>query len=373
MNRMKPMTQVARIKALDGIKPKLWLFCEGLHNRAGIERMTAELANMLCDDYEVKVVVIDSFDYESCPYTIDKRVKIKSLNASFCKQLFSLAGLNIPLVKSLRNLIKIEKPDVIISVATPMARIVAPAIIGKKIRHIAWEHFNINAGSRVGAVYKALITWFVDTTVVLTEADAESFRCMKSPRIKVIPNFTSIGENEPSKIENKILLAVGRHSEQKGFDLLLKAWAKSKPEGWLLTIVGDGELKDYNIALAKELGISDSVVFKPSTPNIAKEFQDASCFVLSSRYEGLVLVLIEAKMMGLPSICFDCPNSPREVIRDGIDGWLVPPKDIDALAMEIELRLKDIDTLRLAGEKARTDALKRYSPEAIKSQWVKIL
>ena len=141
----------------------------------------------------------------------------------------------------------------------------------------------------------------------------------------------------------------------------------------MLTIVGEGELKESNINLAKELGVSDSVVFKTSTPDIAKEFQNASCFVLSSRYEGLVLVLIEAKMMGLPSICFDCPNSPREVIRHGIDGWLVPPENIDALAKEIELRLKDTVTLRLAGEKARTDALKRYSPEAIKSQWGNIL
>lgn len=352
---------------------KILLFCEALRNRAGIERMTVELANLLSEDYKVSIVTIDLFKAEECPYAVSPKVKIMSLNSSFNKTFSSLKSLNIRNIRLLRKICKELYPEVIITVATPLIRISAPAIIGLGIRNIGWEHFNIFAGSKAGTLFKSVAPWFVDKTVVLTEADAVDYRKKKAPDIIVIPNFTSIGSNNPSRIENKVLLAVGRHSEQKGFDLLLKAWAKSKPQGWLLTIVGDGKLKEDNIDLAEKLGISDSVIFKPSTPNIVEEFQNASCFVLSSRYEGLVLVLIEAKTMGLPSICFDCPNSPREVIRHGIDGWLVPSENIDALAKEIELRLKDIDTLRLAGEKARIDALKRYSPEAIKSQWENIL
>ena len=352
---------------------KVWLFCEGLHHRAGIERMTVELANLLCGDYEVKIVVIDPFDYESCPYTIDRQVKVESLNASFCKQLLSIAGLNIPLIKSFRNLIKIERPDVIISVATPMARIVAPAIVGKKIRHITWEHFNINAGSRVGAVYKALIPWFVNTTVVLTEADAEAFRHMKSPRIKVIPNFTSIGKNEPSKCDNKTVIAVGRHTLQKGFDLLIRAWAKTDAPGWTLKIVGSGVDRESNEALARKMNLEDRIEFKDATPRIAEEYKQASCFVLSSRFEGLVLVLIEAKMMGLPTVCFDCPNSPKEVVRDGYDGILVPPEDIDALSNSLTKILKDPNMHKKMGERGRNDAISRYSPEAIKGLWLNIL
>ena len=325
---------------------KILLFCEALRNRAGIERMTVELANLLSEDYKVSIVTIDLFKAEECPYAVSPKVKIMSLNSSFNKTFSSLKSLNIRNIRLFRKICKELYPE---------------------------EHFNIFAGSKAGTLFKSVAPWFVDKTVVLTEADAVDYRKKKAPDIIVIPNFTSIGSNNPSRIENKVLLAVGRHSEQKGFDLLLKAWAKSKPQGWFLTIVGDGKLKEDNIDLAEKLGISDSVIFKPSTPNIVEEFQNASCFVLSSRYEGLVLVLIEAKTMGLPSICFDCPNSPREVIRHGIDGWLVPSENIDALAKEIELRLKDIDTLRLAGEKARIDALKRYSPEAIKSQWENIL
>lgn len=352
---------------------KVLLFCEALRNRAGIERMTVELANLLQVEYRVMIVTIDSFSEKGCPYIISDGVKVISLNSSFNKDFSSIKSLNVKNIRLFRKICKQEHPDVIVTVATPLVRISAPAIVGLGIKNIGWEHFNLFAGSRAGTWFKMAAPWFVDTTVVLTEADAVDYRKKKAPNIKVIPNFTSIGVNHPSKIENKVLLAVGRHSAQKGFDLLLKAWAKSRPDGWILNIVGDGELKVSNINLAQELGISDSVIFKPSTPDIANEFQNSSCFVLSSRYEGLVLVLIEAKMMGLPSICFDCPNSPREVIKDGVDGWLVPPEDIESLANEIELRLSNIENLKLAGEKARIDAIRRYSPQAIKGQWESIL
>mgnify|MGYP001127514400 CR=1 FL=1 len=352
---------------------KLLLFCEALRNRAGIERMTVELANLLCIDYNVTIVTIDSFDEKASPYKISRKVRVRSMNSSFHKTFSSLKCLNIRNVLSFRRICREEAPEVVITVATPLVRITAPAIIGLGIKNIGWEHFTLFAGSKVGAIFKIIASWCVDKTIVLTDADAADYRGEKALNITVIPNFTSIGNNPPSLIENKILLAVGRHSKQKGFDLLLKAWAKSKPQGWLLIIVGDGDLKNDNIKLAVDLGIANSVVFKPTTPDIADEFHNASCFVLSSRYEGLVLALIEAKMMGLPSICFDCPNSPREVIRDGIDGWLVPPEDVDALAKEIKLRLTDLRNLKAIGIEARNDALNRYSQQAIYAKWQTVL
>lgn len=352
---------------------KVLLFCEALRNRAGIERMTVELANLLADKYEVRILLIDPFDLESCPFAMDPRIRVQSLNSGFVKSFSPFKGLNIRNIKLIRALLKVDTPDVLITVATPLVRISAPAIIGLGIRHIAWEHFNLYAGSRMGSWYKMLVPWLVDATVVLTKADAKDYRVVYAPRIYEIPNFTSIEKYESSKCEKKILLAVGRHAPQKGFDLLIKAWARTRVYGWKLRIVGSGDDKIMNMRLAEELGVMNRIDFVDSTPYIANEFQNASCFVLSSRYEGLVLVLIEAKMMGLPSICFDCPNSPREVIRDGRDGWLVPAENIEALAKELTLRLADIDMLKNAGKLAREDALKRYSPRAIKQMWVELI
>ena len=125
--------------------------------------------------------------------------------------------------------------------------------------------------------------------------------------------------------------------------------------------------------LAKDLGLTDRIEFVEATPDIAHEFQSASCFVLSSRFEGLVLVLIEAKMMGLPCISFDCPNSPREVIRDGVDGVLVPAEDVEALSKTLTMTLQDFGKLKEMGKYAREDALKRYGSEAVVKQWTLLI
>lgn len=349
---------------------KIILVCESLKNRAGIERMTVDLSNLLSDEYEVMIVVIDPFSYDSCPFKINPKVKVVSLSTSFKK---SLRNLNIPLIKALRKIFKSEHPKAVITVATPLVRLTAPACFGLGIKNISWEHFNIYAGSKMGTLFKIIAPWFVSNTVVLTEEDERDYRVNYAPRVITIPNFTTIGVNEPSKCENKVLLAVGRHAPQKGFDMLIKAWTKTNAPGWKLRIVGSGDDKQKNEQLAQDLGVSDRIEFVEAHQEIATEFQNASCFVLSSRFEGLVLVLIEAKMMGLPCISFDCPNSPREVIRDGIDGWLVPKEDVDALAKEMTHRLSDIEALKRAGAEGEKDAVNRYSPQAIKKEWLVIL
>lgn len=349
---------------------KLLLFCEALRNRAGIERMTVDLANLLQSDFETLIVTIDPFVKTECPYDINDNVTVISLNSRFNKSLFSL---NLKNIRLFRRLIVTEHPDVVITVAMPLLRISAPVTWGTNIKNIAWEHFNLYAGSKIGSLYKMIAPWFADKTVVLTEADANDFKRVHAPRVIAIPNFTSIGKNEPSRCTEKILLAVGRHDHQKGFDLLLQAWALSDVQGWKLKIVGSGKLREKNENLAKQLGISDNTIFVDAHSEIADEFRSASCFVLSSRFEGMVLVLLEAKMMGLPCISFDCPNSPREVIRDGIDGWLVENGNINALANVMSSKLSRMEKLQIAGRAARLDALNRYSPESIKQMWLPII
>lgn len=349
---------------------KLLIYCEGLWHRAGIERMTVELANLLCDNYIISIVSIDPLDNGKTAYPVDDRVNIISLNSCFDKSIFSL---NIHNIKKLRVILKEFKPDTLITVATPLTRISSAASFGMNIKHLAWEHFTLTAGSRIGAIYKIIGTYLVDKTIVLTERDAYNFRNSHANNIISIPNFTTIGKNTPSTLKNQTLLAVGRHEQQKGFDMLLKAWSKTDIPGWKLRIVGNGSKRGENEILAEQLKITDRVEFADATPNIAEEFKNAGCFVLSSRYEGMVLVLLEAKMMGLPSVSFDCPNGPREIIRDNIDGKLVSPEDIDLLANTLQELLSSPTRLKEMGRKAHEDALIRFSPEAIKQKWVDVI
>lgn len=344
---------------------KIILFARGLWNRAGIERMTVVLANALCEYHEVTIALIEPFDRERCPYELHDKVRVVSFNSYF-------KGFNLKNIAVLRKVTEQIMPDVVITVATPLVRISNPALWGMKIRNIAWEHFNLYAGSKIGAYWKLLSTRLVEKTIVLCKDDEDNFNRRGASGVMMIPNFSDMHKNQPTDFKNKIALAVGRHADQKGFDLLLKAWAKADVQDWKLKIVGSGVLMQQNIRMASELGVSDSVVFMESTSDIVSEYQNASCFILSSRYEGFGLVLIEARLLGLPVISFDCPTGPREIIRDGVDGFLVENGNIDALAKKIKEVLA-MDNLSTYGVAAREDAINRFGYENVIKQWLDLI
>lgn len=344
---------------------RIAIFAEGLTIRGGIERMTSELANLLVNSHDVTLIVLKSCDRANTAYQLDSRIKFVSLNSNF-------SGLNINNIMRLRKELKQIDPVTLITVATPLVRISAPAVCGLNIRNIGWEHFNLYAGSKIGSCWKVLSTYFVNKTVLLTNIDEANYRRYHAINTVVVPNFSTICTNTPSECNDKIFLTVGRHSHEKGFDMLIRAWAKTDRKDWKLKIVGSGALKDRNVALANELNVSDSIIFIEATSDIVSEYQSASCYVLPSRYEGLVMVLIEARMMGLTCVSFDCPNSPREIIRDNIDGFLVPAEDVDALAAKLSEVLVS-DDLRKYGAAAREDAMQRYGAEAASRMWEEIL
>ncbi len=342
---------------------KIILFAEALTNPAGIERMTIELANLLCCHYDVSIILI--CDYNKLPYDLDKRVSLFSLHSSFSiSKLWSN-------VYGLRKFVQKKAPDYLITVAVPLVRISALALLGLRTKNISWEHFNLYAGSRIGVYWRLLSTKLVWKTVVLTSADEKNYRKYVNSDVICIPNFSPIQFKQTAKIDSNILLAVGRLENQKGFDLLLQAWRKIFPSAsnWELHIVGSGSLKSSLVKQAEILGIKDSVIFKEATKDIANVYQQASCLVMSSRFEGLPMVLIEAKMAGLPCVSFDCPNGPAEVIRDGIDGYLVPAEDVDALASRLIELLNNRNMLKKMGELAYEDACERFSAEAIEEKW----
>jgi glycosyltransferase involved in cell wall biosynthesis len=135
------------------------------------------------------------------------------------------------------------------------------------------------------------------------------------------------------KLARPLVLAVGRLSPQKGFDVLIRAFAAfSKRHGGVLLILGEGECRAELEQLVGELGLSGSVIMPGVDPNPFRYFKSADLFVLSSRYEGLPNVLAQAVAMQVRSVSTDCPSGPRELLEDGALGELVPVDDVAALA-----------------------------------------
>jgi glycosyltransferase involved in cell wall biosynthesis len=163
-------------------------------------------------------------------------------------------------------------------------------------------------------------------------------------------------------LQSHTVLAIGRYTRQKGFDRLLKAWQMVDTRGWTLRIAGSGEDPMDNLPA--------NVVTGPST-DIITEYRNAAFLVLSSRYEGLPMVLLEAQAAGLPVVAFACKCGPRDVITDGTDGLLVPEGDIAALADGMKRLMTDENLRHEMGATAFRRS-ERYDKERIMARWTQL-
>jgi glycosyltransferase involved in cell wall biosynthesis len=212
----------------------------------------------------------------------------------------------------------------------------------------------------------------LDALVVLTEGDAREYARLVPglARLAVIPNSVRRLEGGRASLSGTTILAAGRLTPQKGFDLLIRAFARlagAYPE-WRLRICGGGPQREVLERLIDEHGLGDIVSLPGRVKRLGEEMARASMFVLSSRFEGFPLILVEAMSKALPVVSFDCPTGPRDVIDDRRDGILVPREDVDALAGAMRELIADPELRRrLGAEAARTAA--DYTIEALGPRW----
>ncbi|WP_049580048.1 glycosyltransferase family 4 protein [Streptomyces sp. SBT349] len=239
------------------------------------------------------------------------------------------------------------------------------------VLRVAQEH--VNLGTHQPDLRAAIVERYphLDTVAVLTRRDADEYR-RKAPRVRVvhIPNAVHSLDQKPSTCTSKVALAAGRLRPQKGFDLLIPAWARTVEEfpDWQLRIYGTGDKEPKLRRLIDKHHLYNHVFLMGRTDQLDEEMSKASMYVLSSRFEGLPMVLIEALSHGLPVVSFDCPTGPADVIRDGKEGLLVPAEDVDALGAAMR-RLMGDEGLRAEMGDAGLATVQHYSPDAIRGRW----
>jgi glycosyltransferase involved in cell wall biosynthesis len=213
--------------------------------------------------------------------------------------------------------------------------------------------------------------------VVLTETDARRYAERlgpRAPRIAPIPNPASpLGGGAPD-LDAPRVLAAGRLRRQKGFDLLVEAWAQVAPAhpDWTLRICGDGRNRRRLEQRVAERGVADSVTLAGACRDLGGEMSAASIFVLSSRFEGFPLVLLEAMAKGMAVVSFDCPTGPADVIDDGRNGLLVARGDVAGLASAVERLIGDRALRRRLGAAAARVA-DDFGVEATGRRWDALL
>jgi glycosyltransferase involved in cell wall biosynthesis len=199
----------------------------------------------------------------------------------------------------------------------------------------------------------------LDALVVLTRHDLEEYRrIVPSVRLVQIPNPIPEPAGPCSPLTKPIAVAGGNLISQKGFDRLVPAFAKvtRKHPDWTLVICGGGPKRVQLERLIEKHGAARNIVLAGPVRNFEEQLEEASLFVLSSRFEGLPMVMLEAMSKGVPVVAFDCPTGPAEVIDQRRDGILVPEGDVDALAAGIEELIEDPAKRRRLGGAAALKA-----------------
>jgi glycosyltransferase involved in cell wall biosynthesis len=270
-----------------------------------------------------------------------------------------------------------SRPQWIVCTGANRLIVALPATLVPGVKVAIWEHFPVadSATKPRGRLARMIASVVASRIVTLTRGDQELYATLYAPSGTVthIPNIVQ-PQARVSAVRRNEVLAMGRLTEEKGFDLLLQAWflVNQRLPDWTLRIVGDGKMHGHLVRLANALGIESSVSFEPFSDDPFSLFTECGIFVLSSRFEGLPFVLIEAMSCGAASISFDCPNGPREIIRNGVNGLLIPPERVQVLADAI-VKLGRDPLMRYRLGNAARSVVKPFSEPRIAAQWHEVL
>lgn len=212
----------------------------------------------------------------------------------------------------------------------------------------------------------------LNALVLLTQKDAYDWKSIV--KTYVIPNPISFFPKEGAKLENKQVIMVGRYNDAKGYDYLIPAWVivHQRHPDWILNVFGSGELHDDVERWVKERNLEQTIILNDPTDHIMEKYLESSICVLSSRYEGFSLVILESMSCGVPVVSFDCPHGPRNIIRNEEDGLLIEYLNTQALADGICRLIEDEKLRKCLGEKARLNIL-RFSKDNVMNRWDMLL
>ncbi len=340
--------------------------------------MTLLTGGFLAKGHSVTVVTLynEDSDFYALP-ACAKRVAL-GIDKVSATVIHGLAN-NLRRVRILRRAIKASQPDVVIS-HIHRTNVMTILAAGKSVPVIVVEH-NDPAMNKAGTIWEMLRhrTYPRARHVVSVSRGLDQhFSWLPKGQHSVIHNPLELpaegvaldtSEGQPLAPAHW-LMAMGRLTEQKGFDLLLEAFAriKGRHPDWNLMIIGEGKLRSQLEQFSFQLDLAQRVKYAGQLANPFPTLRKASLFVMASRFEGFPYVALEAMACGLPVVYTDCPSGPAEIIRDGIDGRLVPNGDVSALAEAMdELMGNPGERERLAAR--APDVLTRFGTQTIVSEW----
>lgn len=364
------------------MKEKIIFCVRNMKMVGGKERAVANLANALTTLYDISILNLEG--NEESFYPLKNQVRLFTLNIlSFLgsgKNIYT-AYLFFKGVKALAQFIKREKPSILIGndFLINIMLVIAKYRARSKVKIIGWEHISleepiISARKQLQRLrdffYKKL-----EALVVITKSDADfcDRTGIKAFLISHPKSFTFDGTVDYA---HKNILTIARLSYQKGLDLYLQLIAslKHNMNGWMFTLVA----KEDDIKMAElekmiaQYDVGSYINIQTPHSNVIDFYKQASIYLLTSRYEGLPLTLIEAQTCGLPCVSFDCKTGPSDIITQNVDGFIIPPFRITEMAEKLSMLMQSEELRERMGKDAQK-ASERYDEAPIIASWYQLI
>lgn len=354
-------------------KIRLLIYYNSLNASGGVERVIANLLNRLGGKYAITILVKD--DGKSF-YSLPQNIEISSLGIS-CKldmknKLSRVATVGrgyFSSIKAIRKYLRDKKFDWIYT-ATPMQCFeMVSAGYGHKV--IATEHASAAAYNSIYQLIKNYSYKRVHKVVSPTTLDTKVYEEKGYP-VVYIPHLTTFTAKKLGNWETKTFLNVGRITADKQQIILLEMWKefqkRPNADQWRLVIVGEGEEKQRLTDYIKDNELRN-VTLAGSTSRIEEYYSNATYFLFTSRMEGFGMVLLEAMAYGVPCISFDCPSGPRDIIKNGKNGWLVPCGDKSSFEDVLAAVAMQTQSDYSAYSREAYQTIKEWPNQSILNQW----
>ncbi|MBE1535872.1 glycosyltransferase family 4 protein [Actinomadura algeriensis] len=376
-----------------GDRLRVRILLQNAHGTGGTIRTVLNLSGRLARDHDVEIVsvvrsgakpffpipdgvTVTYADDRAVPRGRAARLLARLPSVLIPKEEASFRWVNLWTDLRLLAALRAAPPDVLIA-TRPSLNLLAAALSPRGVTLIGQDHMSL--GSYKPPLRRQILRDYrrLDVLTTLTEAaraEYEHALAGSAVRIVRIPNAVPDMPGGPSRRTDKVVLAAGRLVRNKRFDLLIEAFEPIAAEhpGWTLRIFGAGARRAALRDLVAERGLTGRVEVHPASRRLPAEMERAAIYALTSRREGMPMVVIEAMTKGLAVVSTDCPHGPGEMIDPGRDGLLVPVDDAAALTAALRRLVTDPALRDRLGEQARRSA-RAYDPARIAAQWAALL
>lgn len=362
------------------MKKTILIYLTGMSRSGGKERV---VANLLCEWIKRYNIIMITKEDTVPFYKIPDEVCICPLKPPFLTRMFDLKEKKIyrivftfiNMVCScllLRKRLKSVEYDYLY-VSTPLNAFEAfYAMRNSSQKLVISEHASINAYNGIYAWMKKKIYPKAYCVSVPNSMDTDVYKQWECNAV-FIPHLITYKAEEKNSLNSKIVLNIGRLTKDKRQELLIRMWANiEEKNGWKLLIVGDGEEKENLDLIIRSLSQEDTIKLLPARKDIKTLYKNASLFAFTSRTEGFGMVLLEAMAFGIPCISFDCPSGPRDIIKDGCNGFLIENDDARSFTLKLKeiLELKEYELKQLGEGAFKT--VEAWNNEKILNKWEEI-